>query len=386
MKEYLGELSMNFRSRLSIIAFLMTGLFTVGVSHAAAEPAEGTVESASKPIVNAEKDVPAETDKKESPWLALPLVQVNPKLGTALGAMGAYLHYYDEKSRVSIFGAGGAYTSTDSAVAVVFAKTSFDEDRQRLVAILARGLIKNDYSDYLGTGVPVKTEDDMFALLFRYLYRVKDDWFVGFQGVQLDYALNGETLFDDEFLTGLGLTGFRSGAIGLSIYHDSRDNDNSPTRGWVLQLGNMAHRDWTGGDLEYDTYSLNFRGYLPHGEGNVLAARVFNQLTVDAPLSGSARIIQRGYKIGQYLGKNMSLIEVEERYKLGKSWTATLFYGIGCLYGDGESCTDEVNRYPGWGGGFQYILKPKEGIVANLEYAKGKWDNYGIYLKMGYGF
>jgi hypothetical protein len=38
------------------------------------------------------------------------------------------------------------------------------------------------------------------------------------------------------------------------------------------------------------------------------------------------------------------------------------------------------------GAGVQYILKPKEGIVMNLEYAQGKDGNYGIYLKMGYAY
>ncbi len=32
------------------------------------------------------------------------------------------------------------------------------------------------------------------------------------------------------------------------------------------------------------------------------------------------------------------------------------------------------------------VVKQKEGIVANLEYAQGKWDNYGIYLKLGYSY
>ena len=44
------------------------------------------------------------------------------------------------------------------------------------------------------------------------------------------------------------------------------------------------------------------------------------------------------------------------------------------------------NRYPAWGGGFQYVLKPIQGIVANLEYAQGKDGNYGVYLKMGYAY
>jgi hypothetical protein len=32
------------------------------------------------------------------------------------------------------------------------------------------------------------------------------------------------------------------------------------------------------------------------------------------------------------------------------------------------------------------VLKRREGIVANLEYAQGKAGNYGVYLKLGYSY
>jgi hypothetical protein len=50
------------------------------------------------------------------------------------------------------------------------------------------------------------------------------------------------------------------------------------------------------------------------------------------------------------------------------------FAGIACLYGDDKSCSDAENRYPNWGAGIQYIIKPKEGIVASLEYAEKIWN------------
>src|SRR5882724_5916542 len=50
-----------------------------------------------------------------------------------------------------------------------------------------------------------------------------------------------------------------------------------------------------------------------------------------------------GYKQGQYLGKNLSSVEAEERYRIAEKWTATLFVGVGCLYGDGLNCSDNAN-------------------------------------------
>jgi hypothetical protein len=100
----------------------------------------------------------------------------------------------------------------------------------------------------------------------------------------------------------------------------------------------------------------------------------------------NAPVQLRGYKIGQYNGEYMSHIEVEERYRIAEKFTASLFLGIACTYGGGRSCSDSANLYPAGGVGVQYILKPKEGIVMNLEYAAGKDSNYGFYLKMGYAY
>lgn len=111
-----------------------------------------------------------------------------------------------------------------------------------------------------------------------------------------------------------------------------------------------------------------------------------NQWAVDAPTSAYAPITLRGYKFGEYLGQYMSSAEAEGRYKLAARWTATVFAGVGCLYGGRLSCTDSENLYPDAGAGIQYIIKQKEGMVLNLEYAKGKGDNEGVYMKFGYRY
>jgi len=46
------------------------------------------------PITHADEQVetPPGKDSKSSPWLLLPFLTNTPKLGTSVGAMGAYLH------------------------------------------------------------------------------------------------------------------------------------------------------------------------------------------------------------------------------------------------------------------------------------------------------
>jgi len=82
---------------------------------------------------------------------------------------------------------------------------------------------------------------------------------------------------------------------------------------------------------------------------------------------------------------NMSSLEAEERLRIAGSCGVTMFAGIACTYGVSETCDDSENRFLSYGAGIHYIVRPKERIVLNLEYAEGKTDNYGVYLKMGYG-
>ena len=112
-------------------------------------------------------------DKKSSPWLLLPLVASSPKMGTSFGALGAYLRVFDPQSQVSMFGAIFEYTSTDSMVGALFARTSFGADHHRIEGLVGFGYIKNEYEDYLGTGKPFETTDDLRMVAGRYLYRVK---------------------------------------------------------------------------------------------------------------------------------------------------------------------------------------------------------------------
>ena len=328
----------------------------------------------------------ASEQKKPSPWLFAPVFNSSPKLGVTLGAIVGYLHLFDPQSRPSIFAVTAQYTNTDSIVGGAFARTSFSEDHQRLNAALAYGNIKNDYDDYLGTGVPLRNDAELKSFISRYLHRVYGNWFLGAQGIYQNFAIAGATAFDDLVLDILGVAPYKSGGIGLVIYYDSRDNEFSPTKGWVLSLNNLAYRESLGGEQNFGIYRADIRHYIPFGNGNVFAFRQLNHLTNDAPTQNLAPVQLRGYKVGQYTGEYMSQIEGEVRLRLAERWTATIFAGIACTYGGPKNCSESANLFPAAGAGVQYLLKPAVGIVLNLEYAQGKNGSYGVLLKTGYAF
>ena len=240
----------------------------------------------------AQPSVPEQT--KPSPWLFVPVFNSSPKLGVTLGATAGYLHLFDPQSRPSMFAVTAQYTSTDSIVAGAFARTSFDEDHQRLNAAVTYGNIKNDYNDYLGTGVPLRNSAELKSFISRYLYRVHGDWFVGAQGIYQNFAIAGDTAFDELVLDILGVAPYKSGGLGLVAYYDSRDNDFMPTKGWVLSLNNLAYRESLGGEQNFDVYRADFRHYIPYGNGNVFAFRQLNHITKNAPTQNMAPVQHRG--------------------------------------------------------------------------------------------
>jgi hypothetical protein len=328
---------------------------------------------------------PAAADEPRSPWLLVPVFSSSPKLGTAVGGLGAYMHTFDADSRVSLFGVTYQYSSTHSQILSAFARTSSGADHHRIVAIAAFGHIENDYDDYLGTGQPLRTDDDLKAVVARYLFRARGDWFIGAQGTAANYQVLGATPEDNLVLETLGVRGFESAALGAVLMHDSRDSEDMPTTGWLLNVNNLAYREALGGSASFDAYRADLRMFWKHGGGHVLAVRQYNWLTSDAPSAAQATVTLRGYKFGQYLSPYMSSLEVEERVSFNARWGATLFAGAAELYGEAPVPL-ERSTYPTIGAGVHFVIKPKERMLVNLEYAQGIGDSRGVYLKLGYAW
>lgn len=379
--------SMRVGRYCALTASLVFSAFLHTVASAQERPSTAPVDTA---LTTRSEDQPQQAKPEtSSPWVLAPVVSSNPKLGTSVGGLGAYATKFDPDSRLSLFGLMAQYSSSDSIVAVAFARTSFAADHHRIVALGVFGNIKNDYEDYLGTGQPLQTNDDLKAVAARYLFRVRGNWLIGAQFNAANYQVLGATPEDDLVLETLGVRGFSSAALGAVVMHDSRDNEDMPSRGWYVNLNNLAYREALGGSDTYDAYRADIKAFLPlkvflpHGTGHVVAIRQYNWLTNDAPTAGQGTVVLRGYKFGEYLAPYMSSFEAEDRLLFGRRWGATLFGGVATLYGDSPTPL-ERNAYPVFGAGLQFILKPDKRLLVSFEYAQGIQDNRGVYLKLGY--
>ncbi|MCJ7540448.1 MAG: BamA/TamA family outer membrane protein [Desulfobacterales bacterium] len=329
-------------------------------------------------------EAPPEKDSKSSPWFVTPLVSSDPKISTAGGALAGYVHQFDEESPPSLFGVTGTYSTTDSWYLGAFAKSHFGKDKHRITAAVVTGEIRNDYSDFLGSGLDVQTTDDLTMYALRYVIRVYGHWYLGPQFISTNYAISGGNLLSGQILEHIGLTGFKSNGLGLLAQYDSRDNQYSPSSGQVFEAHNIAFREAFGEDASFDVYSADYQYYLPHGKGHVLALHVKGRWTHDAPPSGYSSVDLRGYTRGQYLSPHMTLAEADYRYSLTEKWGIAAFAGIAGLYGD-DTVDGDDRLFPAGGAGIFYQLNDEK-MVVRADFAIGKDGNRGFYLKFGQPF
>jgi hypothetical protein len=361
--------------RKAYIVVLLIYLFT-GHSHLLASPVE----------TDHQADQQNKEETEESPWLLAPTFSSDPKVGTSLGFLAGYLFKLDSQSTSSMAGVMSSYSDTNSVIGGAFLRSYWDADSRRLNMAIAGGKIKNDYDDFLGTGLPVSSTDNLKLFYIQYLQEVRPAWFVGVQGVYTNYLIVGDNFASQELLKLFGLTGFDSGAIGLMLMFDSRNNQNTPTSGTQFSIDNFAYREAFGGEENFDTLKLQFKQYLSHGDGHVFAYRLNGRWTSDAPPSGYSSVQLRGYVRGEYLAPHSLLFEAEQRWHLKGRFGVNIFAGVVCLYGGNRSCDDSNNLYPSAGIGVQYLLKQSEQMVITMDYAEGEGDNNGFYIRFGQAF
>lgn len=342
-------------------------------------------------VEQADADDSTEQASTRSPWLATPLLSSNPKFGTSIGGLVGYLHKYDRESPISMFGLSGSYSDTDSWKLVFFANTFFDEDRQRVTAAAIYGNIENDYEDFLGSGQPAQTTDNINLYFLRYLYRFSGNWFIGAQGVATNYSSSSATDLGQGILDILGLGGFQSNGIGAAIYYDSRDNTRSASRGSQFLVHNIAYRERLGGDESFDVYNAEYDTYLQLIGSQVTAIQLKGRWTSRAPNSSFSSVELPGYTRGEYLAQNMTFLLVDQRIMFNQRWGMTVSAGVGCLYGDSVlddklDCLERENAYPSISSGVIYSLKPSEKIVIRAAVSAGKAGNSAFVLSFGQPF
>ena len=331
------------------------------------------------------------------PWLITPTLAADPKLGTNVGGVVAYIKKLDRQSTASMVGASVSYSDTDSITGGVGAQLFWGGDARRLILLAGGAEINNEYDDFLGTGQTAETQDSVHAVGFRYLQQIgKSDWLAGVQGLSTNYAVGAEGYIDG-LLNIIGLSGFDATGLGFVVQHDTVDSQRDPTNGHLYTLHNMAYRESLGGEASFDVVFSDFRWYRSldkltigqSGRPPVFALQMKGRFTEDAPLSGFSSVSLPGYTMGNYLSEDYAHLLMEGRFPISRKFGLVAFGGIGCQFGDdiaGQDMECSEHTFPSVGAGISYMLKEEASVLIRLEIAKGKNDNEALYLRFGHAF
>ena len=331
------------------------------------------------------------------PWLITPTLAADPKLGTNVGGVVAYIKKLDRQSTASMIGATVSYSDTDSITGGVGAQLFWGGDARRLILLAGGAEINNEYDDFLGTGQTAETQDSVHAVGFRYLQQIgKSDWLAGVQGLSTNYAVGAEGYIDG-LLNIIGLSGFDATGLGFVVQHDTMDSQRDPTSGHLYTLHNMAYRESLGGEASFDVVFSDFRWYRSldkltigqSGRPPVFALQMKGRFTKDAPLSGFSSVSLPGYTMGNYLSEDYAHLLMEGRFPISRKFGLVAFGGIGCQFGDdiaGQDMECSKHTFPSVGAGISYMLKEEASVLIRLEIAKGKNDNEALYLRFGHAF
>jgi hypothetical protein len=199
-----------------------------------------------------------------------------------------------------------------------------------------------------------------------------------------NYHVYGQTALDDDVLNTLGLTGFESGGVGLVALHDSRDVQDKPSKGWLLNFNNVAYREAISGDNNFDVLPSRLPAFL------VARRRQCHRGPAEQPMDGgrcprapTLRYMLRGYTIGEYLGQNMSSLEVEERYKIAAPGPPRSLPRVPVSTGDGKTCESD-NLYPTYGARYSVLAQAPTGDQWPIsEYAEGQGRQQCRHLQNG---
>jgi hypothetical protein len=179
------------------------------------------------------------------------------------------------------------------------------------------------------------------------------------------------------------------GAYAIPIEFDTRDHEQFPRNGWLVNARAMFYRESAGGDFDAETFKISVNHYRPMREQDVLALRATVRSTGgdDVPFfllssfGGSTDL--RGYPSGRYRDRMMYALQSEYRWQFNDRWIFTGFAGFGEVadnFGDfGE------NFLPAAGVGARFVLSKKHRVGLSADIAVGK-DGTEFYFGVGEAF
>ncbi|SNS30355.1 BamA/TamA family outer membrane protein [Sphingopyxis indica] len=177
-----------------------------------------------------------------------------------------------------------------------------------------------------------------------------------------------------------------TGAVGLGMHFDDRDNALSPTKGSNLYAEGKFNLDALGSDREFQSYALHGYGFQPLSSDWRVGAKV----EVDAvrgsyPAYFASSINLRGVEARRYQGGTAVSTELEATRRLDDRWSIVGFAGMGYTDAGGKRIYADSGTIVAGGAGFRYRIARKLGLDAGVDVAVGPGGAI-FYLQFGHAW
>jgi outer membrane protein assembly factor BamA len=317
-----------------------------------------------------------------------PIPISNPTVGTGIALVVMPFYHLGDESPLSNTAVALGYTSSDSWAVGAAQSTRLRGDELRLDGFLA--YINLRYPFYgvgssageSGVGIPI--EQKALAFAPELLLKVAKGLFLGvrYRGMRVDTSLDS-TDVTPNLAPILDLTAtVASSGIGPVAVLDTRDDEMSPSSGWLADLrANFAEQTF-GSDSSYRTFSASANHYRRLGPG-ILALRGYacgageRTPLFDYCLYGAGNDL-RGYEIGRYRDRAMVAVQGEYRFPLAGRFGAVAFAGTGKV----APAFDQMSAQPylpSLGAGLRWLASARARVNLSVDVAKGR-DGTSAYV------
>ncbi len=323
-----------------------------------------------------------------------PIPGRSPQVGWTLALGGGYfLGSRDEESDVapSVLGGFGWYAENGSYAFGAGGNLHLLDDDLRVK--LGAGYMDVRYRYYgkgqeendLGVSLDLLQEAPMYFTSAS--YRVWKKLYIGLGYLAGNVETRPKLVFDEDPFIDPVLS-LDIGAIMIPITVDTRDHEQFPRHGWLMDGRTMLYREGAGSDFDAETYKLAINRYVPMRENDVLALRgYFRTTSGNAPFfilstfGGGSDL--RGYPSGRYRDRAMYALQGEYRWALNDKWIFTGFAGFGEVAPDFGSFGD--NYLPAAGVGARFVVSQKHRVSLSFDVARGT-DGTEYYFGVGEAF
>ena len=332
----------------------------------------------------------AKTGKKEITVLPVPAIGYSPETKIYIGAVTLFTfrNKFDSLTRTS--NAKFEFNYTWNKQVILESDWNWFSPGEKW---FSRGLIHySKYPDlYYGVGFSaaesneINFESNRFKLKMDGFRNIKNKSYLGFGLNFISYQkieyIDSQELYPE-------LKNENSFGIKFIYLHDSRNNILSPSKGNYFEFSNSFNFS----SSNYSKTAADYRRYLSLGEddAHVFAGRFYQEsIWGNPPFYDYAKVggdeYVRGYYLGRFRDKNLSLLQLEYRALLFWKIGVATFGGVAMIYDKISNIQNESFK-PNAGLGLRFLVDEDENTSLRIDYAVGVGGQSGFYISFGESF